>query len=38
MVWAFVKTAGNLVEGLDTEVGYTLFRADKEGIWNPESE
>lgn len=26
MVWAFVNTAGSLVEGLDTEVGYGFLR------------
>lgn len=33
MVWAFVNTAGSLVEGLDEEVGYALFCADKKGHW-----
>lgn len=34
MVWAFVNTAGTLVEGLDTEVCYVLLRR-REGRMGP---
>lgn len=32
MVWAFVNTAGSLVEGLDTEVCYALLRRTGWGL------